>query len=73
MLNCRTDEQHSTLTKEGRVPNIIARVGGYDLSLPVRIIRAKSNNGAAEAERDRFGYVYALPAGRKINLNGDIT
>jgi hypothetical protein len=72
MLHCKTDPKLSTLTTEGRVPHIISKVGGYTLSLPVSIKRVKTKNGAVEAERDQFGYIYALPGGRKINKNGDI-
>ena len=54
------------------MPHLFAKIGGYDLSMPVRVKKTKSNSGAVEPERDEFGYVYALPAGRKISLNGDI-
>jgi hypothetical protein len=39
--------------------------------MPVKL--KKDTHGQPEPERDKYGYVFALPACRKINLNGDIT
>jgi len=71
MLHCRNDDQHSTQTSQGKIPNLLATIGGYPLSMPVRLVKDKQ--GIAQPERDKYGFVYALPAGKKINLNGDIT
>ena len=71
MLLCRNDDQLHTPTRNGKVPHLLAKIGGFELSMPVRMVKDKY--GGYEAETDKFGYVYALPANRKIGLNGDIT
>jgi hypothetical protein len=73
MLHCRNSEKLSTLTTDGRVPHLLARIGGYDLEMPVKLSgNTKEKNTRAIAVRDKFGFVYALPGGKQISLNGDI-
>ena len=69
MLHCKASKEYSTKTTEGRIPHLEARVGGHDLCMSVRI---RIKNGLVEPLKDAFGYIYALPAGKSINLNGDI-
>jgi len=71
MLDCQEDPQLSTTTRHGKIPNMLATVAGYELSMPVRM--TVDAYGCPQPEVDEHGYVFALPAGRKINLNGDIT
>jgi len=71
MLHCSNSDQHSTQTRHGKIPHLCARIGGYDMVMPVKL--KKDTHGQPEPERDKYGYVFALPACRKINLNGDIT
>ena len=71
MLACQPDIKLCTKTRHGDVQHMLATVNGYALSMPVRMTVDKQ--GCPQPEVDAFGYVYALPGGRKINLNGDIT
>lgn len=70
MLDCQEDPQLSTTTRQGKIPNMLATVNGYALSMPVRM--TVDEYGCPQPEVDKYGYVYAIPGGRKISLNGDI-
>jgi len=71
MLHCKDDYKYYTQTREGKVPHLNAKIGGFDMTMPVKI--ASDSIGSPTPVRDQYGWVYALPANRKINLNGDIT
>lgn len=71
MLHTQPDPQHSTNTRQGGIPHQLATVNGYELSMPVRMTVDKQ--GCPQPETDKYGYVYALPGGLRINLNGDIS
>lgn len=70
MLKYRNDDTLFTATREGKIMHLNARVGGFDLAMPVKI--APDNRGCPMPVKDDYGYVYALPSGRTINLHGDV-
>ena len=69
MLLCKNDTKYFTQTRDGRIPHLNAKIGGYELCMPVKI--ASDSRGSPTPVRDKFGYVYALPANGSISLNGD--
>lgn len=71
MLQCQPDIKLYTDTRQGKIPNMLANVGGYDLSMPVKMTLDKQ--GCPQPATDKYGYIFALPAGYVINLNGDIS
>ena len=70
MLHCKNDDKYYTHTTDGIVPHLRARIGGYDMCMPVKI--RTNRTGAPDAVKDKYGYVYSLPAGRVISTNGEI-
>jgi len=70
MLKCKNSDKYQTATTDGIIPHLEARIGGYTLTMPVKITMGKT--GAPVPTRDKYGYCYALPAGRVISLNGEI-
>lgn len=71
MLKCLNDDKYYTQTREGKIWHLNAKIGGFDMTMPVKI--ASDSIGSPTPMRDRHGYIYALPGNRQINLNGDIT
>jgi hypothetical protein len=70
MLKCKSSDKYYTSTTDGKIYHLEARIGGYNLCLPVKI--TPQRKGQPIASRDMYGYCYALPAGRVISLNGEI-
>jgi len=54
-----------------KIPHLEITIGGYDLRCPVRIRKALYGDHKPETDRDG-GYIYALPAGGRINSRGEI-
>jgi len=81
-LHCETDPTRYALagyskgggqdTPANKVYFLLARIGGFDLSLPPKMRPALEPRKGMEPVRDEYGQVYALPGGYSINLNGDI-
>jgi len=71
MLLCKNDSKYATKTRDGNIPHLNARIAGYDLTMPVKMAIKGSQEPIAVT--DKYGYVYALPGGKTINLNGEIT
>ena len=71
MLHCKEDDKYYTQTSQGKIWHLSATIGGYKMCMPVKIV--SDSRGSPTPVRDQYGWVYALPANRKINLNGDIT
>jgi len=70
MLKCKNNDKYHTATIDGKIPHLDARVGGYNLTMPVKITMGRT--GLPVPIRDNYGYVYSLPAGRVISTNGEI-
>ena len=71
MLKCSNDTKYFTQTRDGKIPHLNAKIGGFNLTMPVKL--KPDSHGSVAPMRDRHGYIYALPGNRQINLNGDIT
>jgi hypothetical protein len=69
MLLCKNDDKYYTQTCEGRIPHLNAKIGGFELCMPVKI--ASDSRGSPTPVKDVYGYVYALPANGSINLKGE--
>lgn len=69
MLKCKADDKYYTQTSQGKIWHLNATIGGYSMTMPVKI--ASDSRGSPTPVRDKFGYVYALPANGSISLNGD--
>jgi len=69
MLKCKDSETHFTQTREGKIYHLLARIGGFDMCMPVKL--KPDSRGRPMPVRDSFGYVYALPANGSISLSGE--
>ena len=71
MLKCKDSETHFTQTREGKIYHLLARIGGYDLEMPVKL--KPDSRGCPMPMKDKYGWVYALPNNGRINLAGEIS
>ena len=69
MLKCSNDDKYYTQTSQGKIWHLNAKIGGFELCMPVKL--KADLRGQPAPMKDQHGWVYALPAGGQINLNGD--
>ena len=71
MLKCSDDDKYFTQTREGKIPHLNAKIGSYDMCMPVKL--KPDSRGCPMPVKDNHGYIYALPDGLQINLEGTIS